>query len=119
MSSNISISPLTHAAPPSTSESIKKISSASKEFESLLLGQWLQAAETSFGSVPGADDDSDAGDDQMKSFGTQQLAKAITNAGGIGLGNMISKALAHSGTIPTDSQKSDAQFLPRGQTTLS
>lgn len=98
MASNSHISTPTYAVTtsnlPATSS---KLSSASKEFESLLLGQWLQAAETSFGSVPGADEDQDDGDDQMKSFGVQQLAKAITNAGGIGIADMISKALAYPG----------------------
>lgn len=67
-----------------------------KEFESLLLGQWLQGAESSFGSVPGAEDDKDAGNEQFKSFAVQQLAKDITNAGGIGIAALVAKALAKS-----------------------
>lgn len=67
-----------------------------KEFESILLGQWLQGAETTFGSVPGGEDDQDAGDEQMKSFAVQQLAKAFSDAGGIGIASIVAKALAHS-----------------------
>ena len=66
-----------------------------KEFESILLGQWLQSAETSFGSVPGAEDDRDAGEEQMSSFGVQQLAKSLSDAGGIGIAQTVAKALAH------------------------
>lgn len=67
---------------------------AAGEFESILLNQWLEGAESSFGSVPGGDDDEDAGDAQMKSFAVQALAKGITAAGGIGLAGLVSKALA-------------------------
>lgn len=71
-----------------------------KEFESILLSQWLQGAESSFGSVPGADDDQDAGDEQMKSFGVQQLAKGLSDAGGIGIAAIVSKALARRAAAP-------------------
>lgn len=30
----------------------EKVTSAAKEFESILLGQWLKDAESTFGSVP-------------------------------------------------------------------
>ena len=80
-----------------------------KEFESILLGQWLQGAESSFGSVPGADEDRDAGDDQIKSFAVQQLAKGMSDAGGIGIANIVSKALARDATAghATSRQGSD------------
>ena len=57
-----------------------KIEKGAKEFEAMLLGSWLQQAEQSLATVPGADDDEDAaGRDQMMSLGVQSLA----NAGGI------------------------------------
>lgn len=67
-----------------------------KEFEAILLGQWLQGAESSFGSVPGAEDDQDAGSDQFKGFAVQQLAKNITESGGIGIAAIVARALAKS-----------------------
>lgn len=70
-----------------------QVLSKAKEFEAILLNQWLQGAETSFGAVPGGDDDQDDGDEQMKSFSVQQLAKAFSDAGGIGIADMVSKAL--------------------------
>ena len=71
-----------------------KIEKSAKEFESMLLSNWLQQAEQSMASVPGADDDEDAGArDQMMSLGVQSLATAMTNSGGIGIAAMISKAL--------------------------
>ncbi len=76
------------------SSSAKSIRHAAGEFESILLNQWLEGAESTFGSVPGGDEDEDAGDAQMKSFAVQALAKGITAAGGIGLAGLVSDALA-------------------------
>ena len=67
-----------------------------REFESILLGQWLQAAETSFGDVPGGTDDHDAGDDQFKSFAVQQLARKLTDSGGLGIAAIVGRALEKS-----------------------
>ena len=73
-----------------------KIDATAREFESILLGQWLQSAQTSFSAVPGSDEDQDQGGEQMKSFALQQLAKSLSDAGGIGIGNLVSKALTHA-----------------------
>lgn len=78
-----------------------RLSSAAKEFESVLLGQWLKDAEATFGSVPGSEED-DAGGEQMKDFAMQHLATEITNRGGIGVAPMVESALAkqQTSTIP-------------------
>ncbi len=73
-----------------------KLQSTAKDFESILLTQWLQSAETSFATVPGQEENQDSGDDQMKSFGVQQLAKAFSDAGGVGIASAVAKALAHT-----------------------
>jgi len=81
-----------------------KIEKAAREFESILLGEWLQQAEKSFGTVPGSDPDKDAdpGHDQFQSIGCEYLAGALSKAGGIGLAKMITKHLeAVAGTQPT------------------
>jgi Rod binding domain-containing protein len=71
-----------------------KIEKSARDFESMLLSNWLQQAEQSMASVPGAEDDEDAGArDQMMSLGVQSLATSMTNSGGIGIAAMISKAL--------------------------
>jgi Rod binding domain-containing protein len=64
-----------------------KIDKGAKEFEAVLVGSWLQQAEASFATVPGADDDN-----QM-SFGVQTLATSMASSGGIGIGKMIAKAM--------------------------
>jgi Rod binding domain-containing protein len=70
-----------------------KIEKGSKEFEAILVGNWLQQAEQSFATVPGTDEDQDPGGEQMMSLGVQQLATSIAASGGIGIGKMIAKAM--------------------------
>lgn len=71
-----------------------KIEKSAKDFESILLENWLQQAEKSFGSVPGEeDDDEDPGKEQYQSFAMQALGTAMTNAGGIGIAKMVAKSL--------------------------
>lgn len=70
----------THATP--------RLAAAAQQFESVLLGQWLQDAESTFAAVPGSDD-ADAGKEQMQGFATQQLAIAFTASGGIGIAKLV------------------------------
>jgi Rod binding domain-containing protein len=94
VATSLSAADLSRPAIPSHSkDTVSGIRHAAGEFESILLNQWLEGAESTFGSVPGGDEDEDAGDAQMKSFGVQALAKGITAAGGIGLAGLVSKAL--------------------------
>jgi Rod binding domain-containing protein len=70
-----------------------KIDKGAKEFESVLVGSWLQQAEQSFATVPGADDGQDVGRDSMMSLGVQTLATSMAASGGIGIGKMVAKAM--------------------------
>src|ERR1700733_3684274 len=76
-----------------------KIEKGSKEFEAILVGSWLQQAEQSFATVPGADEDQDPGGQQMRSLGVQQLATAMAANGGLGIGKMIAKAMHHNAEL--------------------
>ena len=80
-----------------------RIEKGAKEFEAILVGSWLQQAEQSFATVPGADEDQDAGGQQMMSLGVQQLATAMAANGGLGIGKMIAKAMH------TNAEKADTQ----------
>ncbi len=73
----------------------EKIKKGAQEFEALLLTGWLQEAEKSLATVPGADDgDDDSGaQGTMTSMGVQSLAESLAASGGIGIGNMIAKAM--------------------------
>lgn len=70
-----------------------KIEKGAKDFEAILVGNWLQQAEQSFATVPGADQDQDPGRDQMMSLGVQTLATSMTASGGLGIAKMIAKAM--------------------------
>lgn len=90
----LSANNLLHQTTSSGSENAK-IEKSAKDFESILLGTWLQQAEQSFGSVPGGDDDGDAdsGKEQLMGMAMEQLGTAMTAAGGIGIAKIISKQL--------------------------
>jgi Rod binding domain-containing protein len=88
------------AASPTTENA--KIEKSAKDFESILLGNWLQQAEQSFGSLPGGDDgeDNDVGKDQYQGMAMQALGTSMTAAGGIGIAKMISKQLHKTDEAP-------------------
>jgi Rod binding domain-containing protein len=78
----------------STGTENAKIEKSAKDFESILLGNWLQQAEQSFASLPGGDDEgADSGKEQFQSMAMQSLGTSMTAAGGIGIAKMISKQL--------------------------
>jgi Rod binding domain-containing protein len=81
---------------PATKDNASKIDKAAHDFESILVGQWLEKAEKSFATVPGSDpdQDSDKGHDQFQSIACQSLAQGLTKNGGFGIAAMISKHLA-------------------------
>jgi Rod binding domain-containing protein len=79
-----------------------KIEKSAKDFESILLGNWLQQAEQSFASLPGgdADGDDDVGKDQYQGMAMQSLGASMTASGGIGIAKMISKQLHKQDEAP-------------------
>ena len=78
---------------PKSASDDAKIAKGSTEFEAILVGSWLQQAEQSFATLPGADEDQDPGHDQMMSLGVQTLSKSLAASGGIGIAKMIAKAM--------------------------
>src|SRR6202451_3278161 len=85
---------------PSAKGRPSKIDKASHDFESILVGQWLEKAEKSFATVPAADpdQDQDRGHDQFQSIACQYLAQGLTKNGGFGIAAMISKHLTAAAT---------------------
>jgi len=76
-----------------------KIEKAAQDFESVLLGHWLEQAQQSFATVPGGDPDeaeADPGQDQFRSIAMQALARSLTKSGGVGMAKMIVRQLEHS-----------------------
>jgi len=94
-----------------------KIEKSAKDFESILLGSWLQQAEQSFGSLPGGDEDGDedSGKEQFQGIAMQSLGAAMTNSGGIGIAKMISKQL-HKAQDAADAKAESAAPAHQGNT---
>lgn len=99
------------SAPTATSKEDAKIEKAGKDFESILLGSWLQQAEQSFAKVPGGDgtDDDDSSKDQFQGIAMQALAGSLTASGGIGIAKMITKNLHSASEGYKHSAISDAK----------
>jgi Rod binding domain-containing protein len=72
-----------------------KIDKGAKDFEAILVGNWLQQAEQSFATLPGTDDDGDkdVASDSVMSFGVEALSKSLAASGGLGISKMIAKAM--------------------------
>ena len=75
----------------------RRIEKSSRDFETLLLSNWLEKAYDSFGTMPGAEDDGelDSGKEQLSSISMQSLAGAMTATGGVGIAKMIANHLHH------------------------
>lgn len=91
-----------------------KIDKAAKDFESILLTQWLEQAREAFAVVPGGDEDdaNDPGASQLQSIGMQSLATAITNSGGIGIATLIRHRLQ-------DQQNEGVRELDKSESVVS
>lgn len=87
-----------------------RIDKSAKEFEALLLTSWLQQAYSSFGQVPGGDEDesADPGKDQFQSIAMQSLGTSMTAAGGLGIAKMISEHLHKSADAATSTEAEKA-----------
>ncbi len=87
------MNPVTAAfsGPAAASDDIPRIRKAAQEFEGFLLASLLRSLEESLSSVPGQD--SEAGHDEYRFMGTQALASAVAEAGGLGIADLIVRYL--------------------------
>lgn len=94
----------------------RKIDKSSKDFEALLLTQWLEKAYQSFGALPGGDegDELSSGSQQFQGIAMQGLATAIAEGGGIGIAKIMAGALhkARHGKDVPDPAKSISPLGP-------
>jgi flagellar protein FlgJ len=99
MSTIGSLNPVAVAAPAAETAWKAKLTEGAHQFEAMMLEQMMKPLQ--FGGGPGSDPDSgesstgldgekpDAASDVVRSFGTEALAKAIANGGGLGLAQQI------------------------------
>ncbi len=66
-----------------------KLADAAQQFEAMMTQELLKPFSNSQESWGIDDEDSDAGADTMSSFGTEALAKAIAERGGLGIAKQV------------------------------
>lgn len=98
----------------------RKIGKSSKDFEALLLTQWLEKAYQSFGALPGGDeaDELGSGSQQFQGIAMEGLATAIANGGGIGIAKIMAEAL-HKSTHGKDDIPDPAKSISPLTTDIS
>jgi Rod binding domain-containing protein len=91
-----------------------KIDKAARDFESILVGQWLEKAEKSFATVPGTDpdQDSDSSRDQFQSIACQFLAGDLSKTGAFGIAPLIRKQLEAAEVARESREAAGASALP-------
>ena len=94
-----------------------RLAHAATEFEAVLLGQWLDGAERSFATVPGSEEDEDAGGQQIRGFAMQQLAHTLAAKDTLGIAHLVQGGLekaaaAGAHTVPPSA---DAQGALRAK----
>ena len=75
----------------STSSPSPKLVRSAQQFEAALLSHWLEKMNQSFAAT---EPDSDPAHDTLSGLGTEAIASAIAERGGIGIAAMILKHLA-------------------------
>ena len=71
----------------------KRVGSAARQFEAVLLNSLLGSLEHSFSALPGKKPDSVA--DNYHAMGMQALASSLAAGGGVGIASMIVRNLLH------------------------
>lgn len=85
----------------SGSSSPAQMKKAATDFEAILLAQWLEGAEKSFGTVPGGEDEAqDPGHDQFQGIAVQHIAQAVAQSGGVGIARMLLRFFERSQPPP-------------------
>lgn len=75
-----------------------KARKAAEQFEAVLLQSLLEPLEKSFSTLPGKDDLSGA--DNYHYLGTQALASALAQSGGLGMAGMMVRNLLKTNNVP-------------------
>ena len=78
-----------------------RLARAATDFEAVLIGQWLDGAEHSFATVPGSEEDEDAGGEQMRGFAMQQLAHTLAATDILGIARIVQGGLEKAAAAGT------------------
>lgn len=79
-----------------------KLTKAAREFESVLLQNWLEKMNKCF---VGSEESQDAAHDTVTSLGTQAICTALAARGGIGIASMLLRQLQPKEQATTDADR--------------
>lgn len=85
--------------PAPSAKEAKKETGAAQDFEGLLIGQMLRSMHEDGSGWLGTGDDDAAGSTAF-AFGEEELAKALSKSGGLGLSKIIASGLAAKAAQP-------------------
>jgi Rod binding domain-containing protein len=81
------ISPSVQAEKANPGSQLQKLKKAAQEFEGVLLASWLEEMQKS--SLDSSGTGQEAGAETLRSLGTQAVAQALAQRGGLGIARMI------------------------------
>jgi len=86
-----------------------KLVKSAREFEAILLQDWLEKMNQ---SVAGLEENQDAAHDTLSVLGTQAIARALADRGGIGIARMILRQLTSRQSPDVDSEQKRTELKP-------
>ena len=86
--------PAHQAKTPSAAE-VRKVIESAHQFEAVMLESFLEPMEKAFSTVPGNGNEDGLNMSGYGDMGTQAMASAISQAGGIGIADMLVRNLLH------------------------
>jgi Rod binding domain-containing protein len=87
-------------ADPVAASSPERIARAARDFEAILLRTLLEPLQRSFSTIPG--ESSQAGQDEFQYMGTEALAAAMAERGGLGIADMLTRQLVRAASTSGD-----------------
>ena len=77
---------------------LHRVVEAARQFEAVLLEAFLQPLEQAFSTLPGGNDGLSASG--YRDMGTQAIASALAQSGGLGIADMVVRNLLHLQKLP-------------------
>ena len=89
-----------HAEKTPSAAEVRQVIESAHQFEAAMLESFLEPMEKAFSTVPGGGSDDGLGMKGYGGMGTQAVASAISQAGGIGIADMLVRNLLHLQKVP-------------------
>jgi Rod binding domain-containing protein len=106
---NITSEMTTLADPTNQMQKRSKLVDAAQQFEASMLQELLKPMQSSQNSWGGDEDSADSSLDTIRSFGTEAVAKAISQAGGFGIAKQVVAEIDRQHPQASQAQSSQTQ----------